>query len=311
MNIATATRALLDELVRMRTEGTERIYIDEKTIRDLELLLNSNAASTDSGNESSDVSRERTAKDSLGSEIKQKKDITITDHPSTIVKPSKEVESKLPSPPILDIPKGDKSEQWKWLEDKVLNCETCNSELNPNGKIVVGQGNLNADLFLCGEAPGADEEIEGMPFIGPAGELLIKILNAMGLEREKVYLGNILNWRPRHNQSYGNRPPTKEEINFCLPYLKAQLKIVQPKIIVALGKTATDGLLGHDPKRRLSHVRGKWYEFSGAPMMITYHPSYLLHNPSKTSKRRVWEDFLLVMEKLEMEISEKQRGFFL
>ena len=213
MNIATATRALLDELVRMRTEGTERIYIDEKTIRDLELLLNSNAASTDSGNESSDVSRERTAKDSLGSEIKQKKDITITDHPSTIVKPSKEVESKLPSPPILDIPKGNKSEQWKWLEDKVLNCETCNSELNPNGKIVFGQGNLNADLFLCGEAPGADEEIEGMPFIGPAGELLIKILNAMGLEREKVYLGNILNWRPRHNQSYGNRPPAKEALN--------------------------------------------------------------------------------------------------
>ena len=138
-----------------------------------------------------------------------------------------------------------------------------------------------------------------------------RILSAMGLSREKVYLGNILNWRPRHNQTYGNRPPSREEMDFCLPYLKAQLEIVQPKMVMALGKTATDGLLGHDPKRRLGKVRGTWHEVLGLPMMITYHPSYLLHNPSKTSKRKVWEDFLLVMEKLQMSVSEKQRAFFL
>jgi DNA polymerase len=177
--------------------------------------------------------------------------------------------------------------------------------------VVFGEGNLDAELFLCGEAPGAEEEVEGSPFVGPAGELLVKVLSAMGLSREKVYLGNILNWRPRHNQAYGNRPPSLEEMDFCLPYLKAQLEIVQPKIVMALGKTATDGLLGHDPKRRLSQVRGSWHEVLGLPMMITYHPSYLLHNPSKTSKRKVWEDFLLVMEKLQMSVSEKQRAFFL
>lgn len=197
------------------------------------------------------------------------------------------------------------------MRKKVLECETCNAELNPSGKVVFGEGNLDAELFLCGEAPGAEEEVAGSPFVGPAGELLVKILSAMGLSREKVYLGNILNWRPRHNQAYGNRPPSREEMDFCLPYLKAQLEIVQPKIVMALGKTATDGLLGHDPKRRLSQVRGTWHEVMGVPMMITYHPSYLLHNPSKTSKRKVWEDFLLVMEKLQMSVSEKQRAFFL
>ena len=193
---------------------------------------------------------------------------------------------------------------------KVESCPTCLSELNPNGKVVFGSGNLNADLFLCGEAPGAEEEQQGQPFVGPAGELLTKIIEAMGLSRKSVYLGNIMNWRPRHGQAYGNRPPTVREMNFCLPYLKAQIEIVSPKVVVALGKTATDGLLGHDPMRRLGDCRGKWNEFEGIPFMVTYHPSYLLHNPSKASKRKVWEDMLLVMEKMEMEISEKQRGFF-
>jgi len=139
---------------------------------------------------------------------------------------------------------------------------------------------------------------------------LNRIIDAMGFSRESVYIGNIMNWRPRHNQAYGNRPPTSDELNFCLPYLKAQLEIVSPKVVVALGKTATDGLLGQDPNRRLGDVRGKWNQFEGIPLMVTYHPSYLLHNPSKNSKRKVWEDMLMVMEKLDLEISEKQRGFF-
>ena len=196
------------------------------------------------------------------------------------------------------------------MKQRVLGCETCNSELNPKGKIVFGVGNLNADLFLCGEAPGAEEELAGEPFVGPAGELLDRIISAMGLSRESVYIGNVVNFRPRHERAYGNRPPTAEEMNFCLPYLRAQLEIVKPKVIVALGKTATDGLLGPDPQRRLGQMRGSWHESSNIPMMVTYHPSYLLHNPSKSSKRKVWEDMLLVMDKLELPISEKQRGFF-
>ena len=99
-------------------------------------------------------------------------------------------------------------------------------------------------------------------------------------------------------------------MNFCLPYLKAQIAVVQPKVIVALGGTAVNGLLGHDPKRRMGEVRGNWAEFEEVPLMITFHPSYVLRNGSEKIKRMVWEDMLQVMEKIELPISEKQRGFF-
>jgi len=307
MNLALATQAVLEELTRMRSEGVDRIFMQDHTLQDLEDLLGPG-----SGIEKSYEPKVEVSQSNEG--VTASAPLTVAEPASTEVKAQVKVEkitASLPPPPSFEIPDGNKEEKWEWLRKKVLECETCNAELNPSGKVVFGEGNLDAELFLCGEAPGAEEEVAGSPFVGPAGELLVKILSAMGLSREKVYLGNILNWRPRHNQAYGNRPPSREEMDFCLPYLKAQLEIVQPKIVMALGKTATDGLLGHDPKRRLSQVRGTWHEVMGVPMMITYHPSYLLHNPSKTSKRKVWEDFLLVMEKLQMSVSEKQRAFFL
>jgi uracil-DNA glycosylase family 4 len=294
-------------LTRMRSEGVDRIFMQDHTLQDLEDLLGPGSGIEKSYEPEVEVSQSN-------ERVTASAPLTVAEPASTEVKAQAKVEkitASLPPPPSFEIPDGNKEEKWEWLRKKVLECETCNAELNPSGKVVFGEGNLDAELFLCGEAPGAEEEVAGSPFVGPAGELLVKILSAMGLSREKVYLGNILNWRPRHNQAYGNRPPSREEMDFCLPYLKAQLEIVQPKIVMALGKTATDGLLGHDPKRRLSQVRGTWHEVMGFPMMITYHPSYLLHNPSKTSKRKVWEDFLLVMEKLQMSVSEKQRAFFL
>lgn len=307
MNLALATQAVLEELTRMRSEGVDRIFMQDHTLQDLEDLLGPGSGIEKSYEPEVEVSQSN-------ERVTASAPLTVAEPASTEVKAQVKVEKttpSLPPPPSFEIPDGNKEEKWEWLRKKVLECETCNAELNPSGKVVFGEGNLDAELFLCGEAPGAEEEVAGSPFVGPAGELLVKILSAMGLSREKVYLGNILNWRPRHNQAYGNRPPSREEMDFCLPYLKAQLEIVQPKIVMALGKTATDGLLGHDPKRRLSQVRGTWHEVMGVPMMITYHPSYLLHNPSKTSKRKVWEDFLLVMEKLQMSVSEKQRAFFL
>ena len=307
MNLALATQAVLEELTRMRSEGVDRIFMQDHTLQDLEDLLGPGSGIEKSYEPEVEVSQSN-------ERVTASVPLTVAEPASTEVKAQLKVEKttpSLPPPPSFEIPDGNKEEKWEWLRKKVLECETCNAELNPSGKVVFGEGNLDAELFLCGEAPGAEEEVAGSPFVGPAGELLVKILSAMGLSREKVYLGNILNWRPRHNQAYGNRPPSREEMDFCLPYLKAQLEIVQPKIVMALGKTATDGLLGHDPKRRLSQVRGTWHEVMGVPMMITYHPSYLLHNPSKTSKRKVWEDFLLVMEKLQMSVSEKQRAFFL
>ena len=179
-------------------------------------------------------------------------------------------------------------------------------------QVVFGVGSLDADIFFCGEAPGADEEEQGEPFVGKAGQLLTKIIGAMGLQREDVYIGNIMNWRPEMpNMAVGNRPPSTEEMAFCLPYLQAQLAIVQPKVIVALGATAVKGLLGDSPKLRMRDLRGNWHSFAETPLMVTYHPSYLLRNDTLQTKRAVWEDMLLVMEKIGLPISEKQRGFFL
>ena len=201
--------------------------------------------------------------------------------------------------------------QMDWLRQRILDCPTCKKNVRPGKKIVVGVGHLDADLFFCGEAPGAEEESAGEPFVGPAGQLLNRMIDAMGLEREQVYIGNIMNWRPETPNYRTNRPPTKEEMAFCLPYLHAQLSIVQPKVVVALGLTAANGLLGHDPNRKLGALRGRWQSLGALPLMVTYHPSYLLRNASRKVKRIVWEDLLQVMERLSIPISEKQQRYFL
>lgn len=181
---------------------------------------------------------------------------------------------------------------------------------------MLGVGNLDAKIFFCGEAPGAEEEEQGEPFVGPAGQLLTKMIQGMGLSRRDVYIGNIMNWRPELPVSadgvqYGNRPPTPEELSYCLPYLKAQLEIVNPELIVALGSTATQGLLGAGSFKTLGEIRSQWKLFAGKPVMVTYHPSYILRNPTNRSKRAIWEDLLKVMERASLPISEKQRTFFL
>ena len=132
----------------------------------------------------------------------------------------------------------------------------------------------------------------------------------MGLDRKEVYIANIMNYRPPMPGSVGNRPPAEDEMAYCLPYLIAQMEIVQPDVVVALGKTAVDGLLGRDPKRRMTKIRGQWNAFKGIPLLPTFHPSYLLRNQSMKTKRLVWEDMLTVMERLKMPITDKQRGFF-
>lgn len=216
----------------------------------------------------------------------------------------------IPTPPVVELPAGSKQEQYDWLKNRILNCETCKAHVHPGKHIVVGSGSLDSPIFYCGEAPGADEETVGQVFVGRAGQLLTKIIGAMGLTRDDVYIGNIMNWRPEMNTVSGNRPPTDEEMAFCLPYLKAQLEIVKPKVIVALGNTAVTGLLGPDPKRRMGDIRGKWTEFAGVPLLPTYHPSYILRNGSMRNKRVIWEDMMTVMEKVGMPISEKQQKFF-
>jgi uracil-DNA glycosylase len=165
-------------------------------------------------------------------------------------------------------------------------------------------------LMFVGEAPGADEDAQGEPFVGRAGQLLTKIIETMGVQRGDVYIANILKCRPdTPGQKFGNRPPTPNEMETCLPFLREQIDIIQPRVLVALGATAVEGLLGM--RSSMSRLRGMWHDFNGTPLMITYHPAYLLRSQAPSEKRKVWEDMLAIMEKLERPISEKQRNYFL
>lgn len=223
-----------------------------------------------------------------------------------------------PPPPVIALPAGTKRERWEWLRQRVLECPVCRAHTHGECRVVFGVGNIDADIFFCGEAPGGEEEIQGEPFVGPAGQLLTKMIAGMGLKREDVYIGNILNWRPemegrqsgRSVHQTGNRPPTEEEMRFCLPYLRAQVEVVQPKALVALGATAAQGLLGFGAFKSLGAARGRWHDYMGIPLMVTYHPSYLLRYADQRTKRLVWEDLLQVMEKVGLPISEKQRGYY-
>jgi uracil-DNA glycosylase len=196
------------------------------------------------------------------------------------------------------------------LRALAMECERCPHLASSRKNVVFGVGSVEADLMFVGEAPGADEDIQGEPFVGKAGQLLTRIIQTMGLSREQVFIANILKCRPdTPGQSAGNRKPTPEEMKTCLPYLIRQIDLIQPKVIVALGATAVEGLLGKTVG--ITRLRGHFQEFRGIPTMPTYHPAYLLRNQSLAAKREVWEDMLDVMEKLGMPISEKQRGFFL
>jgi DNA polymerase len=196
------------------------------------------------------------------------------------------------------------------LRQRVMPCLKCSHLAASRKNVVFGVGDLNAQLMFIGEAPGADEDQQGEPFVGKAGQLLTKIIQTMGLARNSVYIANILKCRPdTPGQSAGNRKPTIEEMQTCIPYLHEQIDIIAPKVIVALGATAVEGLLGKTIG--ITKLRGQWRTYRGIPLMPTYHPAYLLRNQALSEKRRVWEDMLQVMERLGLPITEKQRNYFL
>ena len=186
-------------------------------------------------------------------------------------------------------------------------------------QFVFATGNPEADLMFVGEAPGEEEETQKKPFVGPAGQKLDGIIKAMGLDRDKVYISNILKYRPKIGdgrfQNSKNRKPTPEEMAVSVKYVRSEIAVVQPKAIVALGGTAAEGLL--EVGGSVSAMREQAYELEGIPVVVTYHPSYLCRlennkDPQRTlqEKRKVWEDMLRAMELLGMPISDAQRGFF-
>lgn len=210
--------------------------------------------------------------------------------------------------PALSL--GEKMRALAELRARAEQCQLCPHLAAARRSVVFGTGNPEAALMFVGEAPGADEDAQGEPFVGAAGQLLTKMIQAMGFAREVVYIANILKCRPdTPGQSFGNRKPEAAEMDTCIPYLWSQIETIRPRVLVTLGVTATQGLLG--VSQGINQMRGRWQDYRGIPVMPTFHPSYLLHKPDLSEKRKVWEDMLLVLEKLDLPISDKQRGFFL
>jgi len=221
--------------------------------------------------------------------------------------PADAVESAVPSG---DAEARNKADLLTAVRERVAACTKCAHLACSRTQTVFGVGNPDADLMFIGEAPGADEDQQGEPFVGRAGQLLTRILKAMNFAREDVYIANILKCRPDMPAgSFGNRPPTPTEMQTCRPYLVEQIDIIQPSVLVALGAVAVEGLLG--TRATMRELRGRWHIYNSIPLMITYHPAYLLRNQAPSEKRKVWEDMLQVLERLERPISERQRNYFL
>jgi DNA polymerase len=176
-------------------------------------------------------------------------------------------------------------------------CTRCKLH-NTRHTIVFGDGNPKAQLIFVGEGPGADEDAQGLPFVGRAGKLLTQMIEAMGLERREVYICNVVKCRPP-----GNRQPEPDEVAACSPFLFRQLDSINPKVIVCLGTTAFQTLL--QTNRSISHYRGQWLDYRGYKMLPTYHPAYLLRNPA--AKADVWKDLQKVMAELGLEIKKKAK----
>lgn len=335
---------LVSELTRLKAQGVEAIALSQEALDSLQSLVHG-AERTEEKSEPRMVREEdqrSTDSSSLRTADRDVRRQTSSEHKTPSPEPPKSASNPTVrttsagqtdagpkphatqlQPPIITLPEApDKAARWQWLKDRVSNDLVCKAQARPGKKVVLGVGSLEARIFFVGEAPGAEEEIQGEPFVGPAGQLLTKMISACGLKREDVYIGNIMNWRPQlpvgsDGVQRGNREPTEEEMNYCLPFLRAQIDIVNPALIVALGATAAKGLLGFRAFRTLSEVRSRWHDYLGRPLMVTYHPSYLLHREAdgkesaRKAKRAAWEDFLLIMEKGGLPISEKQKGFFL
>lgn len=176
--------------------------------------------------------------------------------------------------------------------DDLGDCQNCGLAASRT-KLVYGVGNPNARLVLVGEAPGREEDLKGVPFVGEAGQLLDRILLAMGMQREDVYICNVLKCRPP-----SNRDPQPEEVATCEAFLIRQIAAIRPQVIVGLGRFAVHTLL--KTKDPISRLRGEWQSYQGIPLMPTYHPAYLLRNPE--GKRDVWEDMKEVLRRLQSEV---------
>src|ERR1700722_189430 len=190
----------------------------------------------------------------------------------------------------------DPAEALRLIREDLGDCTRCRLHKQGRKQIVFGVGNPNAELMFIGEAPGADEDQQGEPFVGRAGQLLNNMIKAMGLRREDVYIANIIKCRPP-----GNRTPERDECETCSPFLMRQIAAIKPKAIVALGAVAAKTLLAINAP--MSDFRGRWFDFRGTKLAVTYHPAFLLRDPRQ--KKETWKDLQMVMKELGLAIPAK------
>jgi uracil-DNA glycosylase len=291
----TLLEATLDHLETLKRRGDRTISIDPNLLAELVSTRSAGGASPPKFHQAAERIPAFTSK--------------AGDTPPSIQIPNPPTVSAPPlSPPVLSTT--EKEAAMESLKARALGCMQCAHLAVSRKNVVFGVGSIQSPLMFVGEAPGTNEDAQAEPFVGAAGQLLTKIIQAMGLSREAVYIANVLKCRPdTPGKSHGNRKPTPEEMQTCLPYLREQIRIIRPKVVVALGATATEGLFGKAPVY-ITKIRGQWMEYEGAAVMPTFHPSYVLQNQSIITKREIWEDMLLAMERLGLPISEKQRGYF-
>jgi uracil-DNA glycosylase len=184
----------------------------------------------------------------------------------------------------------------RMIRDDLGDCTRCRLSKQGRKQIVFGVGNPKAELMFIGEAPGADEDQQGEPFVGRAGQLLNNMIKAMGLQRENVYIANIIKCRPP-----GNRTPERDECETCSPFLMRQIAAIKPKVLVALGAVAAKTLLAINAP--MSEFRGRWFDFRGTKLAVTYHPAFLLRDPRQ--KKETWKDLQMVMRELGLAIPAK------
>ncbi len=296
MDPAEAIDALLEELYRQKAAGVKRVSVSDDSVALLKELAGAAVVSA-TPKPAAPVTTVPVTKPVV------RPATPVTKNEGTII-----VSHPLPDPPVIKLPSGTKAEQILWLQKTIEACEVTQKHLEGK-KALFGRGSETAKVFFVGEAPALEEVEANRSFVGPAGELLSKIISATGLTEKECYFANLMTWRPKPPTAFGKRPPNASEVAFNRPYLLAQIEIIKPQIIVAVGAQAF-GALTHSTTP-IMQIRGQWQKVDGLEVLPTLHPNYLLHSPSLSNKRLVWEDFMQIMTKLGMPISDKQKAYFL
>lgn len=272
--------ALIEHLKDLKSQGVTDIYIQDSTLDNLKRKIQT-------------LNEENLVEES-------------------IVSSKSAYSDKIPNVLLPNHP--DKKFLLNVLKAQALANPLITSNLKTNCQLVFGDGNLNSPIVIVGEAPGEEEEKAGKPFIGRAGKLLRQLLQDVSLDSSNTYICNIMLWRPITEQNTttnkGNRPPTLEEMDFCLPFFKSQLEIVKPSCIIALGATAISGLLGVDKNRKITQVRGTWGTYNNIPVMQTFHPSYLLRVGTDQIKNSFIQDLLEVKKEVKLPILPNEKFLY-